>query len=160
MVIPAIRIVAKVGLGAAGTLGVTTAPNDFAGLLRDTADRIESGGDIETILWVLCIGLFVWAAIDVWRWRTGRSSPVAAEPNHHDPAGTVIVEGGGTVNIVEGDQHIHHHIHGEAEVITTRPLNVIYMGVTEHATGSAKTELVLTKEDGTVTVRKPDGDGA
>ena len=66
----------------------------------------------------------------------------------------IVVREGGTINVVQGDQHIHYHINGPAEVLQPKPAvgRVLPLRV-EFASGTVEggpvtgADPVLTKTD-------------
>ncbi|MCY4471135.1 MAG: hypothetical protein OXC08_20660 [Thiotrichales bacterium] len=81
------KIATGVKAGSGGTvLALATVPEDSAGLLRLAADMIESGE--HTPFWLLALGLWAWAAWDVWTWfKRRRLSKTESEPS--PPSGQI-----------------------------------------------------------------------
>lgn len=60
-------IVKVVTVSTAG-IGLITAPSALGNFLRSTADWVETGGQIELILWSVIVVLGVWMIFDIGAW--------------------------------------------------------------------------------------------
>ena len=60
----------------------------------------------------------------------------------------IVVKDGGTLNVVQGDQHIHYHIAGPAEVVSDKPIRVIKVSASETIGLSESHEVKLIPKDG------------
>ena len=78
-------------------------------------------------------------------------------------APSIVLGEGATYNVVDGDQHVHYHLYGPAEVRQPKPKagRVIPLRVdfTETIGVSDSFQAVLTKVDGTVEVHRSEDDG-
>ena len=53
------------------------------------------------------------------------------------PQVEIIVKGGGTLNVVQGDQHIHYHVDGASEIIAPASTRVRLSGIGSSAVGGS-----------------------
>ncbi|MYH56658.1 MAG: hypothetical protein F4145_01285 [Boseongicola sp. SB0675_bin_26] len=72
-----------------------------------------------------------------WKWV---KRMMARKPNVQ-----LVIKDGSTVNIVQGDQHIHYHMSGPSEVVSDKPLKVIELS-----------DAIAISDAAEATVRKPD----
>ena len=71
----------------------------------------------------------------------------------------IVVKDGSSLSVVQGDQHIHYHFHGPAEVVSDKPIRIIEAAASEAMGLQDRVEHKLIKPDGTVETYRFDGDG-
>ena len=120
--------------------------------LQDAADY---GTRLLVERWAELAVLLVMIAL--WRWFTGhefRKRIAALEDEENNP--TIVIDEGGDVTVIHGDQHIHYYIDGPAEILQPKTGRAIPLRV-QFAPGIAtgeRFEARLIGPDGEVKDRR------
>ena len=133
----------KTGIAAGGVVGMTTAPSDLSQFFRSVSAWVDTGGNIEAILWGILVVFGVWALFDVWKWfrgQKGKKTPPALTETDL----TGFIKSGGAVTLVEGDQHNYYSLPDGTEFAIPKE---VHLSIEEHS------HTALTKADGTIETR-------